>query len=570
MAAGAVIAAAPMRRRLDDLGPTAPLLIAALLLGHGALYGSAIVDDAGISFAYAQNLVAGHGLVAQPGADPVEGATNLLWVLLLAASMAVGWFDPMLTPKVLGLAGGAVALGALLAACRPLPRPARRAALFAAALTAINPAFALWCAAGLENGLLAALLGGSFLHAVRSASAPAPSVADGVVAGTLIALAAATRPDAALFAAAFPLLALLGSPDRARRPWRAALTAIATVASGGLLLTAYRWWWFGDLVPNTFHAKGDGTVGKAVVAAALTVTAGAATLAAESLRTLPRRATAAALAIAAFLLLPGQRLARALGGVLGTPLWCLWLGTAVGTAAGAATPIGGAAERHARRAATVYAHLAIWQFFALPRDWMPEFRFGTAFLLFAPLCLALHLPTLLGRCARAWRRVGTVCLVLLGLGVVVDSVRRSPLVCRVDLVTFAGVAADQQRVRRWLDLLDHASPSLLASDLGGRLWVGGCRIHDLAGLCDRRIARLLGRDPQGLADLVFDELRPTLIELHGYFAAVSGLAADARLRRDYLHLEPGGALGGSPPSGWFVRRDAVPSPAVLVALQSLR
>ena len=38
------------------------------------------IDDAYISFRYAQNLLDGHGLVFNPG-DPVEGYSNLLWVL---------------------------------------------------------------------------------------------------------------------------------------------------------------------------------------------------------------------------------------------------------------------------------------------------------------------------------------------------------------------------------------------------------------------------------------------------------------------------------------------------------
>src|SRR5687768_10954266 len=47
-------------------------------------------DDAYISYRYARNWVAGHGLVFNPG-DPVEGYTNLLYVLLMALPMLLSW-----------------------------------------------------------------------------------------------------------------------------------------------------------------------------------------------------------------------------------------------------------------------------------------------------------------------------------------------------------------------------------------------------------------------------------------------------------------------------------------------
>ncbi|MFT5442480.1 MAG: arabinofuranosyltransferase, partial [Myxococcota bacterium] len=46
-------------------------------------------DDAFISFRYAKNLAMGHGIVWNPG-EYVEGYTNFLWVLILAAGMRLG------------------------------------------------------------------------------------------------------------------------------------------------------------------------------------------------------------------------------------------------------------------------------------------------------------------------------------------------------------------------------------------------------------------------------------------------------------------------------------------------
>ena len=44
-----------------------------------------LLDDAMISMRYARNLAEGHGLVWNPGEAPVEGYTNLLWTLWMAA-----------------------------------------------------------------------------------------------------------------------------------------------------------------------------------------------------------------------------------------------------------------------------------------------------------------------------------------------------------------------------------------------------------------------------------------------------------------------------------------------------
>ena len=50
-----------------------------------------LCNDAFISFRYARNLLEGHGLVFNPG-EYVEGYSNFLWVLELAALWGVfGW-----------------------------------------------------------------------------------------------------------------------------------------------------------------------------------------------------------------------------------------------------------------------------------------------------------------------------------------------------------------------------------------------------------------------------------------------------------------------------------------------
>ena len=79
---------------------------------HAAFYGQWIVDDAGLSFAYARSLATGAGPVLQAGSVPVEGFSNPTWVAVLAVGRALhlfdhgSWFgtpDLVLYPKLVAL-----------------------------------------------------------------------------------------------------------------------------------------------------------------------------------------------------------------------------------------------------------------------------------------------------------------------------------------------------------------------------------------------------------------------------------------------------------------------------------
>ena len=72
-----------------------------------------VSDDAFISFRYAENWIAGHGLVFNVG-ERVEGYTNLLWTLAVGVCMRLG-ADPVAASEVAG--------HPLLRAARRLPRP---------------------------------------------------------------------------------------------------------------------------------------------------------------------------------------------------------------------------------------------------------------------------------------------------------------------------------------------------------------------------------------------------------------------------------------------------------------
>jgi arabinofuranosyltransferase len=216
-----------------------------------------LVDDAFISFRYAANLARGAGLVFNAG-ERVEGYTNFLWTLLLAAGIRCGIEPGLLAGVVsaLAAAGTVLVLAHLL---RRLLAPAPRAAAmagFAGLLYGAMASQARFVVSGLETVFFVFLLTLAWdLALARGRLWQASAV---------FAAAAMTRPEGLLYwgltVAGVVLFAGRGAAaDGAAGPpasrWR---TMVALVAPFLVLFGAYFLWrlgYYGDLLPNTFYAK---------------------------------------------------------------------------------------------------------------------------------------------------------------------------------------------------------------------------------------------------------------------------------------------------------------------------
>ena len=497
------------------------VVVAGLLaIGHALLLGEWLVDDAGITFAYARNLGSGHGLVSQPGVAPLEGFSNPLWTALLAPFLAVGAFDPLWTPKLLALA---LMLGAFAILARSVAAggPAAWIAASATLLLALDSSFVIWGVSGLENPLLAFLLTASAAIALRSGEDEVRMGSIG--AGVVAALLALTRPDAVLYAAAYPIVRMAVGRWR---PWdRRILVYLAafTVVFGSYLL--FRHAYFGDWVPNTYHAK--------VRTWMMAVDLGRA-----------------------------LDLAHAAVGPLA------WPALAVVVTAAVAGALGVAAARRAL-VLSIYLLLATAAFLLLPVDWMGEYRFATGFFLFFYWSLGEALAwvarSLSGRGARLLAPAAAV--VLLAQSAAAHAARTADF-AQNPTVPFARIAQFAARYDALAATLGSGSYSLLTPDLGGMLYFSRLRIFDLAGLCDRTIARTLMDDGAAFRDYVLATTRPTFIHVHGTWADWAALHGDARLARDYVVLHerwnaPGAVDPGrtEPWAGDYVRRDALASAA---------
>lgn len=207
-------------------------------------------DDGFITLRYVRNLLEGNGLVFNEG-ERVEGYTNFLWVILLAA---IGKLVHAPLDAEARVAGVACAIATLLVLTHLSWRIANDRgplSMLAPLLLASSTAYAAWAEGMLENALFSLLI-------VGAASAYAAYLDDRLSLGWTMALLAAatlTRPEGLMLFAvtlAFEASRRRLARDGPREPWTKPL---ALFALGVAPHIAWRAWYYGALVPNTFHAK---------------------------------------------------------------------------------------------------------------------------------------------------------------------------------------------------------------------------------------------------------------------------------------------------------------------------
>ena len=224
-----------------------------------------VKDDAYISFRYAHNLVAGEGLVFNPG-ERVEGFTNFLWVLVIAPfeAMRLDLF------QVTEIIGSALVLGVLVqatwASFHVMGGPRRDMShLWAGLWIATSSSLGMWATSGMEQPLAMLLpLAGAYL--LWTSWDDEAQTRRAAASGVLIGLGCMTRPEIHLIGI------LLGLPLVWRILRDRRLGPIAKYWFAGLLgitvpFHLFRLWYFGSLLPNTYFVKTGG--GSAVLLAGL-------------------------------------------------------------------------------------------------------------------------------------------------------------------------------------------------------------------------------------------------------------------------------------------------------------
>ncbi len=209
-----------------------------------------LFEDAMISMRYAQHLADGHGLVWNVGEPPIEGFTNLLWVLWMALAHALGLSESKISVFVM-MTGITIllALGLVTSKIARKVSDAPWIPVAVLAATLFDYPLVFWTLRGMEVGALTlavyTLLWLAFENEEQF------SLRRTTIMALVTAAALLIRSDAVVPVA---LISLYGFVFCANRWIFAAVIGVAasTVALGQ---TAFRQAYFNETLPNTYFLK---------------------------------------------------------------------------------------------------------------------------------------------------------------------------------------------------------------------------------------------------------------------------------------------------------------------------
>ena len=216
-----------------------------------------LTDDAFISFRYTRNLLEGHGLVFNPG-EYVEGYTNFLWILELAAIWGVFGLRPEHAAPWLSVAYTVGTVAAMLWWVVRLPSLRNRGLVgwMALGLLCSSATFAVWTSSG---GLETRQFTFFIVTAVVCLSLYRYSRRGLLIASLSLAAAALTRPEGLMLAACcFGWFAVQRVVSDRRINSRLVRDLIPLVAPFLILVAAhflFRYAYYGEWLPNTYYAK---------------------------------------------------------------------------------------------------------------------------------------------------------------------------------------------------------------------------------------------------------------------------------------------------------------------------
>lgn len=210
-------------------------------------------EDAAMLMRYAQHLAEGHGVVWNVGERPVDGATDFLFMVLLALLAKAG-LSLEFGARVLGYVSHLLSVFIVYLAIRLFHGSNRSLALVSSAYLALGPALG-YIAACFGTPFFALCVSLSWFHAIRLSKQSKARRTSILFAFSSLMMGLA-RPEG-VFLAVFMVLGLIYA-----RGWRnsralvAYFVAIFVVLGGSYFV--WRWDYFGQPFPNPFYLKGGG------------------------------------------------------------------------------------------------------------------------------------------------------------------------------------------------------------------------------------------------------------------------------------------------------------------------
>lgn len=213
------------------------------------------IDDAAITRSYAENIANGHGYVYNIGGERVEGATALLWVILLTIAYSIASSPEALIVGLCWL----LTLWAVFSTIRltrvlsvALDAPSATAIWVLCVIFVAMPGYFLWSVwTMMELALWSAMLIQLVLGLVilgRGENSKTLAKLAVIVPAALLPM---IRPEGIAVAVGLALLAALVSPTCRRTGVTAIIASFAVFA----VITGFRLVYFGVPWPNTFYAK---------------------------------------------------------------------------------------------------------------------------------------------------------------------------------------------------------------------------------------------------------------------------------------------------------------------------
>ncbi len=566
---------------------------------HAFLFRLWIVDDAGISFVYARNLARGYGLISQPGSIPVEGYSNFLWVLLLTPFFLLGVFHPIITPKLLSILLVLVSFIVIYKTILSLVNN-RFISFIVLTLIATNTSFAVWTTSGLENPLYTLLFCLLLFWSVRYIVFEKTSRPNAIFLGFVAACIAMTRPEGIIYFGIFPLLLLtkrLNKQDMTykQQEFNYVLYGLNFALLFGSFMV-FRIVYFNDIFPNTFYAKCillsrifNRTVAQMQIQDIMSSVTGQLGFIALAglvvavvyfmlikmrvmvyLRLIKRKhfalfifLTLIFLSIFGYFLLSPEIMTK-----MATKLHDLVFGVA-----GQIWPVIFAGlmiitvylilTRRFKREHFILSVFLVWTIFTyllLPCDEKGECRFATVFFVFfytyiVIITYAFIKSLNLKRSFRIFLLIPIITVFAGGHLFLFG--KRSIRFAQRPAVPFTMVAeCCGHRFNRYAARLGIRKGSILLPDTGGTLYYSRLKVYDLGMLCDKTIAKTLGKDQEAFYDYVFKIIKPTFIHTHDCWTVAAALDNDKRFRRDYIPIYEYRETETTY-SGDYIRREAV-------------
>lgn len=199
------------------------------------------MDDAFITFRYAENFASGHGFVFNPGESPVEAYSNFLWLLILAGFYKLG-LPIVLLAKMLGplffVLTGFIWYRFAFKNVDGFSYLIAPSFLFSAYV-------AFWAVSGLELGLYACLLS-LFVLAVHYRR---------WYSWLLVPVVTLSRPEGFAISVFIIVLHILLNRRSNEFRWKLPLINMGVLVVTIIALTLFRLQTFGYPLPNTVYAK---------------------------------------------------------------------------------------------------------------------------------------------------------------------------------------------------------------------------------------------------------------------------------------------------------------------------